>query len=105
MTANACPWDGRFTGQEPSMRKLAETFTSSHRRGRSISDPAVHADMREGWAGGARPASEEYPCLMWMSERKGINYQVGHIGEWKMLTWSALAAMDPEQLDLFEAAP
>lgn len=74
----------------------------SNLRGRTITDPAVHEEMRDHWSGGARPASEEYPCLMWQSERKGIRYQVGHTEEWKMLTWSALAAMDCEQLDLFE---
>lgn len=102
MTTTPCPNEDSYSGPELSTSQFAEIMMSSHLRGRAITDPTVHEEMREGWAGGARPAREEYPCLMWGSERKGIRYQVGHNGEWKMLTWSALAAMDSEQLDLFE---
>lgn len=104
MTETQCPWDKRYTGGDLPLRQLAEIFMSSHLRGRSITDPAVHREMREGWAGGARPADDNHPCLMWDSRRDGIHYEVGHDGDWKILKWAALASTDPAQPGLFEGA-
>ena len=95
-----CPGAGKYEGPGLSVAQLARIFMSSTLRGRKINDPDVHKEMRDHWCGGARRGHHGAPCLMWMSERRGIVYEVDHDGVERTLTWSELASLDPGQPDL-----
>lgn len=101
MSDTKCPHDSNYLGQPPSNRQLAEIFTASYRRGRAINDPEVRREMSFG-SGGARPGTDEHPCLMWQVWATGIEYQVGHDGVKRLLKWSTIEKMDDAQLDLLE---